>query len=400
MKQRLKNHFIPHAGNDYKPDALQRAASVAMVALVLLSFALANVQSMFWTNSSWLVGTVLPAVIVDLTNDNRDDGDLDGLKRNTTLDAAATLKAQHMAKNEYFAHFAPDGTSPWYFFDQVSYDFVHAGENLAIHFSDSDDVVEAWMDSPTHRANILNDDFTEIGVGVAKGEFEGEDTVYVVQLFGTPKATAFAAAPQAPVATPAPTITAEITTEPAEESSVAATEITEIAVAPAPEPVSEVTPEPEEVAVVTTEPATLSESGNSETEADKPAKEDAVDEVEVAAEPEESRESQFSNLTTSTADTLASNDIAPVAGSIDSASPAESSLIGRLATSPHTALQLLYVGLALFVIAALMLSVLVEFRRQHPVQIAYGVGQLAVMGGLLYIHQIVTDTVLVISAVL
>jgi hypothetical protein len=109
-----------------------------------------------------------------------------------------------MAKNGYFAHFAPDGTSPWHWFDEAGYVYTHAGENLAIHFTDSNEVVDAWMNSPKHRENIVNGVYTEIGVGTAKGKFEGYDTVYVVQLFGTPaQAPVVAARPVTPAPAPA-----------------------------------------------------------------------------------------------------------------------------------------------------------------------------------------------------
>jgi len=74
---------------------------------VLLTFVGTNMQALLWQSSDWLVSTVLPAVVVDLTNNERLDNDRPQLSRNTTLDQAATAKAQHMADNEYFAHFAP-----------------------------------------------------------------------------------------------------------------------------------------------------------------------------------------------------------------------------------------------------------------------------------------------------
>jgi hypothetical protein len=167
----FKNLFIPHEGNEFRPDFLERLSVGIMLVLILLSFAMANLQSLLWISSDWLVSTILPAVIVDLTNDERNSEKIGILTRSALLDKAANLKAQDMAKNEYFAHYSPMGVSPWYWFDQVSYDYLHAGENLAVHFTDSSDVVEAWMDSPSHRANIMNGDYTEIGIGTAKGKY-------------------------------------------------------------------------------------------------------------------------------------------------------------------------------------------------------------------------------------
>lgn len=168
----------------YAPSLLQRMALGIMAVLTLMSFALANVQALLWMQSDWLVSTILPAVIVDLTNEERLT--TTPLARNAVLDEAARLKAEHMATKGYFAHYSPDGISPWYWFDAAGYSFVHAGENLAVLFTDSEDVVDAWMNSPGHRANILNEDYREIGVGTAEGTYKGRTTVFVVQLFAAP----------------------------------------------------------------------------------------------------------------------------------------------------------------------------------------------------------------------
>jgi uncharacterized protein YkwD len=167
-------------------DSLQKISMTLMGVLVLLTFVGSNVQALFWPTSDWLVSTVLSAVVVDLTNEEREDGVVEPLVRNSVLDKAATRKAEHMAENGYFAHYSPDGVSPWHWFREVGYTYAYAGENLAIHFSDSTEVVKAWMNSPTHRDNIVNGLYREIGVGTARGQFEGYDTVFVVQLFGAP----------------------------------------------------------------------------------------------------------------------------------------------------------------------------------------------------------------------
>lgn len=183
---KIKDLLLPTNSNNHSPHILQKVSMVMMVGLVLLSFAMTNLQALWWQSSDWLVGAVLPAVVVDLTNKERGDLYLNTLTRSELLDEAARLKAEHMVKNSYFAHYSPDGVTPWYWFDQVSYKYLHAGENLAIHFTDSKSVVDAWMNSPTHRANITNQKFTEIGVGTARGVYEGYNAVFVVQLFGAP----------------------------------------------------------------------------------------------------------------------------------------------------------------------------------------------------------------------
>ena len=92
-----------------------------------------------------------------------------------------------MAQKEYFSHTSPEGKTPWYWFRKNGYSYIYAGENLAIHFFDSKDLVQAWLDSPSHRANILNKNFSNIGVGISKGLYEGKETIFIVQLFGKQK---------------------------------------------------------------------------------------------------------------------------------------------------------------------------------------------------------------------
>lgn len=136
------------------------------------------------------MAAVITSVLVDLANDDRKDEDLGTLTVNPKLVAAAQAKADDMAAKGYFAHTSPDGRSSWSWFKDQGYSFAYAGENLAVNFSDSADVEEAWMDSPTHRANILNGKFTEIGIATAVGEYKGKKTTFVVQMFGTPSAKA------------------------------------------------------------------------------------------------------------------------------------------------------------------------------------------------------------------
>jgi hypothetical protein len=165
---------------------LRKIAMAGMFVLILLSFALANVHSFIWVNSAWLVSSILPAVVVAETNEARAEAALSPLVRSDVLDRAAQLKAEDMALHGYFSHKSPDGLSPWHWFTEAGYLYAYAGENLAVHFTDSRAVVDAWLNSPTHRANVMNGTYKEIGIGTAKGVYEGHDTLFVVQLFGTP----------------------------------------------------------------------------------------------------------------------------------------------------------------------------------------------------------------------
>lgn len=136
------------------------------------------------------LAAVIAATLAELANADRLERDVGGLTMNPVLTAAAQAKANDMAERGYFAHNAPDGKDPWYWFNQVGYDFLYAGENLAVHFSDSEEVARAWMNSPAHRDNILNPKYTEVGIATAAGVYQGRPTLFVVQMFGTPRAYA------------------------------------------------------------------------------------------------------------------------------------------------------------------------------------------------------------------
>lgn len=181
----LKHIFIPHQHNDYKPHFFREASvvSIAIVAVLLLSI---SIGTNLYIKNTNMIATVLPAVLVDLTNDARVSNNEKTLVRSSVLDNVARLKANDMARLGYFAHTSPSGVTPWYWFNEGGYSFVYAGENLAIDFTESVDVENAWLASPTHKANILNSNFSEIGVATVDATYQGRPTTYVVQMFGTP----------------------------------------------------------------------------------------------------------------------------------------------------------------------------------------------------------------------
>jgi hypothetical protein len=131
--------------------------------------------------------TVLVGTLNNLTNSERQQQNLSSLKENILLDKSAQFKADDMVKNGYFAHKSPDGKEPWYWLDSVGYKYSYAGENLAINFNESEDVVNAWMNSPTHKANIVKGSYTEIGTAIATGTYKGKDAVFVVQHYASPR---------------------------------------------------------------------------------------------------------------------------------------------------------------------------------------------------------------------
>jgi len=180
----FKKYFIPHHKNEYKPKALCVETAVFILAVVLIIETAFIFQSFVLTKTDFFA-SLLPNAIIKATNEKRMADGGAALKINPLLQKAAELKAQDMAKNGYFSHNSPDGKTPWRFLDAVKYDYNYAGENLAINFTDSSDVVNAWFNSETHKENLLSKNYSEIGVGTAIGTYQEKETIFVVQFFGS-----------------------------------------------------------------------------------------------------------------------------------------------------------------------------------------------------------------------
>lgn len=125
---------------------------------------------------------------INFTNQARkDNGNLRQLTENAKLDLAAKNKLQDMFKNQYFEHISPSGQGPADQAKTAGYQYVIIGENLALgNFKNDQSLVTAWMNSPGHRANILNAKFEEIGVAVGHGIYKGQKVWMAVQEFGRP----------------------------------------------------------------------------------------------------------------------------------------------------------------------------------------------------------------------
>lgn len=127
--------------------------------------------------------------VVGLVNQERVERGLNSLTVNDRLQTAAQWKADDMIEKDYWEHFH-NGKSPWAWMNEAGYQYLDAGENLAIDFSELELVHRAWINSPTHKENIINPKYKEIGIGVASGDFEGHETTVVVQMFGNPSVEA------------------------------------------------------------------------------------------------------------------------------------------------------------------------------------------------------------------
>jgi hypothetical protein len=133
---------------------------------------------------------LVPSNVISLTNEARAEKGLAPLTENRALDAAAEAKARDMLAHNYFAHTSPQGVAPWHWIKNAGYAYQAAGENLAINFMTSEDQQAAWMQSKTHRDNILNREYQEMGVAVIRGTIEGREALVTVALFGRPLAAA------------------------------------------------------------------------------------------------------------------------------------------------------------------------------------------------------------------
>ena len=199
MQKYLKKYLIPHAENKFRPHIFGEPSVFMLAAVIALLFFLP-----FLLRTGNFYAAVLPKVLVELANVDRHTSSLPPLAINPILEETARRKALDMASRGYFAHVSPDGKNPWYWFTDTGYRFSYAGENLAVNFTDSLDVERAWMNSPGHRANILNGNFTEIGIATSRGTYQGRDTIFVVQMFGKPVRTAILASQTIPAPKPAP----------------------------------------------------------------------------------------------------------------------------------------------------------------------------------------------------
>ena len=156
MKDFLHHLFFPRESNNHRAKLLHHKSLLFVIVFflfveILLSGVKQNYQQVLGSTTD-----ISSQKLFLLTNKEREQNGLTPLVFNETLSKAALLKANYMFTNNYWAHNAPDGTTPWVFIKQVGYEYTYAGENLARGFATSDDVVKAWMASPTHKENMLS----------------------------------------------------------------------------------------------------------------------------------------------------------------------------------------------------------------------------------------------------
>jgi hypothetical protein len=382
MLKWLHDHFIPHEGNSYAPHFLRIKMIMLGLAIVGALEGAYLVGSLHVLPSSNYFAAVLASALVEQTNQNRITGELGKLTVNPLLEKAAQLKANDMAEKGYFAHNAPDGKTPWFWFREVGYDYAAAGENLAVNFTDSKDVTDAWMRSPTHRANILNGNYTEVGIATAQGTYKGKNAIFVVQEFGRPslasqllKSAALPAGTTIGTPTPTPQVVPVVETVAGEATPVETPK--KIAIVPTP-PI-EVTPKP-----VPPTPTPISTP--------VPAPAPALETTEVVDNaPAETPTDTFTSTTTvagtETQKLPVSEEKAMGAG-LAAYAPAPSKL-ELLLSSPRQTVALIMLILASILVVALALAIIIKIHIQHPRLIANGVILLAIILSLIILNAMI-----------
>lgn len=183
--RRLKHFFIPHTDTHAKAHLISPVGIFVWVALFIILQVSMNLFNTIRPGVLGVSATIDYKEVIRLVNVEREKKGLTSLTENPNLNVAAYKKGQNMFEEQYWAHYSPSGKDPWGFITGAGYKYSYAGENLARNFTNANDAVVAWMNSPTHRDNILNNKYKDIGISVVQGTLNGEQTTIIVQEFGT-----------------------------------------------------------------------------------------------------------------------------------------------------------------------------------------------------------------------
>jgi uncharacterized protein YkwD len=175
--------FTPCKENDYRPKFLE-SNFLLYYLIFLLLLKIITFSVLVHLPNTIFFADISHSSLIRLTNEERGLIGISSLRKNELLNQAAYLKAQDMINHDYFSHESPLGVTPWHWFSETGYDYNVAGENLGIGFLDSEEIYLAWDNSPSHKANLINPKYEDIGICVLKGDFNGSQTTIVVQLFG------------------------------------------------------------------------------------------------------------------------------------------------------------------------------------------------------------------------
>jgi len=191
---KIYHWFVPNKKNKFHPLALRATGLIIFLAIFLAIPIIYNFTTAKQFRVLGYATNVTVSDLYSLSNQERVNNGLTPLNSNKALDSAALAKANDMMTDSYWAHIAPDGTTPWFFITNAGYSYSIAGENLAKGFNTSSGVVAGWMASPTHRDNVLNSAYKDVGYAVVNGRLSGSETTLVVAMYGLQSETSVVAA--------------------------------------------------------------------------------------------------------------------------------------------------------------------------------------------------------------
>jgi len=186
VRKQLRHALVPHKGNHYRPHLVRLHGLTAVLVLAVVMQLAYGFISSGRLEVLGRVSNISASDLVADTNTQREKSSLSDLKVNDELTAAAFAKAKDMFANNYWAHVSPSGVTPWKWVGDAGYNYDVAGENLAKNYPTAQATVDAWMASPTHRANIMNNKYQDVGLAVVEGILDGRDTTLIVAYYGAP----------------------------------------------------------------------------------------------------------------------------------------------------------------------------------------------------------------------
>ncbi len=198
---KIKHYLIPSETNNYKPWIIKPTALAAFCIIIW------SLRLVIPASFSFAAPGIDATDLMNRINNERTQRFISALNTNSKLITAATGKANDMLARSYFAHVDPDGHYVWPRIEAAGYTpYQTLGENLAMDFTSAESVVAAWMNSPTHRENIVNSNFVDQGLASIYGLFEpNHDSIIVVSLFGKLARTQVVYSYPTPAPTPTPT---------------------------------------------------------------------------------------------------------------------------------------------------------------------------------------------------
>lgn len=186
LKNFIAHLLIPKEENNFKGKALHIDFLTYYLIFALVTSIVFKRMGTNFNNILGFATDITVDKLYQLTNEQRQKNGLATLQYNAKLADAAQKKAQDMFAKNYWAHYSPDGNTPWQFILASGYQYEFAGENLAKNFLFSQGVIDGWMNSQTHRDNILKPEYSDVGFAIVNGVLNGEETTLVVQEFGKP----------------------------------------------------------------------------------------------------------------------------------------------------------------------------------------------------------------------